>query len=94
MLWISVNCWHSSEIDEVVSLQGSKLEIGSWNSSADLEVVNGKDRPCLIPLNIHFVPSVVVQILGGGAGGGGGEGGGGRCGDGQGRRRPRIGRWR
>ena len=93
MLFIPVRCRHSSEKDEVVP-SGSKLEIGSFNPFGKLEVVNGKDRLLLIPLNRHFVPSVVVQILGGGAGGGGGEGGGGRCGDGQGRRRPRIGRWR
>jgi len=63
MLWISVNCWHSSEIDEVVSLHGSELEIYFRNIAANLEVVNGKDRLFLIHLNHHFVPSVVVQIL-------------------------------
>ena len=91
MLWISVNCWHSSEIDEVVSLHGSELQI-YFRNIACLEVVNGKDRLFLIHLNHHFVPSVVVQILGGGGAGGEGGGGGGCCGNGKGRRRLRSGR--
>jgi len=63
ILFILVSCRHSSEKDEVVSLQGSEVQIVYWSFLADLVVVNGKDHLLLIPLNLHFVPLLVVQIL-------------------------------